>query len=456
MLPRLESRNDSKYVDVISGDPGPPSKAKNGVAREIQGGDEKMTKPVTTPATRRDFLKTTALGAAALSSGGRWNLVKAAPNEPAKPKKLIAWGGIDWYSPETVQINIRKIEELPFDGTVLQGFKSNSDPKVMFDWLCFGQQKLEREQFTDIIATIKNTDFQRFTNNLLRVNVTPGDADWFDDFGPILHNAAWWAQVTKEVGCPGWAFDIEDYKGTVFNYAKMKYKDTKSFEEYAEQVRKRGREYMSAVQEANPEIVLLAMLGHSYVNRTPQARDKLPELEYGLMPAFLDGMIEVVERPARIIDGHEQSYGYFTDEDFSAGLKSTRKGALALVPPELHEKYQAHMEVGMAIYVNYTLHLEGVARGPSEYLTPEERLQLFEHNIYYALDTTDEYAWCYGERIGWWEEGHPVALPKGALEAIRSARAKFDAGVPLGFDMTERIAQAKATMEAERKKEAGE
>jgi len=34
------------------------------------------------------------------------------------------------------------------------------------------------------------------------------------------------------------------------------------------------------------EIVLLAMQGHSDVNRTPQARDKLPELEYGLTSAL--------------------------------------------------------------------------------------------------------------------------------------------------------------------------
>lgn len=135
--------------------------------------------------TRRDFLKTAA--AVGVTAGlvpfaaPRIVSDEAKPN-PAVPttrkKKIIAWGGIDWYSPEKVQTNIRKIEELPFDGTVLQGFKATQNgQEVMFDWLCFGKDRFEREQLAPTIATLKNIKFQRFTENLLRYNVTPGDVD---------------------------------------------------------------------------------------------------------------------------------------------------------------------------------------------------------------------------------------------------------------------------------------
>ena len=63
-------------------------------------------------ATRRSFLKTAGASLlaglpASTSRGG-----EDSPKEDAQPrrKKLIAWGGIDWYSLEKVQNNIRAIE----------------------------------------------------------------------------------------------------------------------------------------------------------------------------------------------------------------------------------------------------------------------------------------------------------------------------------------------------------
>ena len=43
-----------------------------------------------------------------------------------------------------------------------------------------------------------------------------------------------------------------------------------------------------------------------------------------------------------------------------------------------------------------------------------------------------------------------VEDPDGALDAIRSARAKHERGQPLGFDMTERIAAARKKQEEAR------
>jgi hypothetical protein len=107
----------------------------------------------------------------------------------------------------------------------------------------------------------------------------------------------------------------------------------------------------------------------------------------------------------------------------------------------------------MAVYVNYVLSLKGVAKGPPTFLSEKDRLDLFEHNIHYALATADEYAWCYGERICWWEKGHPVPLPEGAVEAVRRARAKLDKGQPAGIDMVERIAAARAKEKQDSRKE---
>src|SRR5207249_9003296 len=119
--------------------------------------------------SRRRFLEIGAIGLA--GSAPRTACAEPEKQPVAPRKKIIAWGGIDWYSPETVQLNVRKIEELPFDGTVLQGFKANKGGKeVVFDWLCFGKERFERRQLARAIETLKNIKFRRFTDNLLRFN----------------------------------------------------------------------------------------------------------------------------------------------------------------------------------------------------------------------------------------------------------------------------------------------
>lgn len=363
-------------------------------------------------------------------------------------KKIIAWGGIDWYSPATIQMNIRKIEELPFDGTVLQGFKANKGgEEVMFDWLCFGQERFERQQLTQTIELLRNIDFQRFTNNFLRFNVTPGDVDWFDDFGAILHNARLWAEVAKETGMKGWMFDVEDYKGQVFDYRKERYAQQKTFEEYAQQARLRGRQLMQAIQDGYPDIVILLTLGQSYCLEASQRPGGLREDGYGLLPAFLNGMIEAAGPQVRLVDGNERAYGYLTARDYFRGLHDIRRRALALVPKELRRKYRARMGASMALYVNYVFALHDAPGGlPTYYLTPEERLRLFEQNVYYALKTADEYVWCYSEGLSWWEKGYPRPTPEGALDAIRSAQAKIRQRQPLRIDMASRIASARSKM----------
>jgi len=354
-------------------------------------------------------------------------------------KKVIAWGGIDWYSPETVRANIREIEKLPFDGMILQGFASSrvdeSGEPVMFDWECFGSQRFKREELAGTIETLKQIDFQQFTDNFLRYNVTPGNVDWFDDFDNILHNAAMFAAATKEVGAKGWMFDVEDYKGTVFNYQKMQHRDEHTFDEYVAQAQLRGRQFMEAVQAANPDIVLLLCLAHSYVNRTPGASGKLAEAGYGLLPAFLNGLLEAAGPQVRIIDGHEQGYGYLTSEEFFRGYHATCRQSLALVPPKLHQTYNHKMEMGMAVYANYSLGLFSYpGHWPTHYLSTRQRVQVFEQNVYSALQVTDDYLWVYNEHIGWWQEaGYAYRPLPGSLEAIRSARDKVRRGEPLGF-----------------------
>ncbi|MBB75136.1 MAG: hypothetical protein CMJ75_11565 [Planctomycetaceae bacterium] len=395
--------------------------------------------------SRRSFLSTSLAGAGALY-GARSPLAGAAEQLTGPRKKLIGWGS-DVAYPSKVQNNIRKIEELPLDGIVLSNFRGEKEGKEFsFDWECFGRQKFERKHLDSMIRLLGNIGYRRFTDNFLRFNLQPGDVDWFEDFNAPIHNALMWAAVAKEVGAKGWKFDLEDYQDKIFVYDRQRYADSKTFAEYAAQVRLRGRQMMEAIQEGFPDIVLLLSLAHSYVNRTPQASQKLAKLSsYGLLPAFVNGLLDAAGPGVRMIDGQEQAYGYLLPEEYFRGYHDIRQRALELVPRNLWGKYREKMEVGVAIFANLQLavHRTATRYWVPHYLEPEERLRLFEQNIYHALQTTDEYAWLYSEHMGWWESGHPVPTPAGAVAAIRAARAKLAGGKPIGFELTAAVAQAR-------------
>ena len=400
------------------------------------------------PPSRRSFLGASLAGLGALR-GTRPLLSEAAEQFAGPRKKLIGWG-TDVAYPSKVQNNIRKIEELPLDGIVLSNFRGEKNGREFsFDWECFGKQKFERRHLDSMIRLLGNIRFERFTDNFLRFNLQPYNFDWFEDFSAPVHNALLWASVAKEVGAKGWKFDLEDYQDKMFVYARQKYADRKSFAEYATQVRLRGRQMMEAIQEGFPDIVLLLSLAHSYVNRTPQASQKLSSLSsYGLLPAFVNGLLDAAGPRVRMIDGQEQAYGYVTPEEYFRGYHDIRQRALELVPPDLWGKYRDKMEAGVAIFANLQLAVNRTTTRywVPHYLEPDERLRLFEQNVYHALQTTDEYAWLYSEHMGWWESGHPVPTPAGALDAIRAARAKLAEGKPVEFELADAIARARGEL----------
>ncbi len=81
--------------------------------------------------------------------------------------------------------------------------------------------------------------------------------------------------------------------------------------------RRRGRELMAAFQEGFPGLTVLFTFGHSFVWRqSDQGKKPLEKCPDGLLVPFLDGMIEGARAGARLIDGHEMSYGYLDAEAF--------------------------------------------------------------------------------------------------------------------------------------------
>jgi len=165
-----------------------------------------------------------------------------------------------------------------------------------------------------------------------------------------------------------------------------------------------------------------------------------------LLPAFYNGILEGAAPGTILVDGNESAYYYESPDEFYRAYHLIRQRAQTLVPEPLRKKYNAQVQAGMALYIDQTL-AKRTTETTSHFLSPEQQLKFFEHNVYYALTTSDEYVWCYSERMNWWLPREKVekdrALPAGVEESLISARQKYEQGKPLGYDIKDMIEAAR-------------
>jgi len=384
-------------------------------------------------------------------------LSEAASQE--RPKKKLIEYGWDIPDPEFVRDNIKVMEKRPFDGIIF-GFPEGIRTKIpqhLFDTKKWKESDIQPQM--DILADIK---WEKFTDNFLILYATnPWKMDWFNDthWNAISHNMKLLSKTAKAGRCTGICFDTEPY-GINDPFVYPGRYAGKSFEEVSAKVRVRGAQFITALQTYMPELRLLNffLLAHfKNVVDEPDLeirKEKQINMWLTLVPAFINGMLDGAGPGTIIIDGNEDSYYYESPNDYYLNYHLIKQRAQALVFPENRPKYISKVQAGMALYVDQVLAKRN-AEITSKYLTPAERLKFFEHNVYYALTTSDEYVWCYGELLHWWQNFVPIgqagsrkdvsgtgALPEGLEEAIISARHKYDQGKPLGFEIDAMIKKA--------------
>jgi hypothetical protein len=379
------------------------------------------------------------------------------PAEPLgaqpRPRKKIIEYGWDVPYPDFVRDNIREMEKQPFEGLIFRtkGFDHVFDVRP---W-----NKTDLQPQLDTLAQIK---WQKFTDNFLTLYAAnQWKMDWFNDdqWKVIVENMKLFSFAVQSAHCVGVCFDPEPYGNNPWAYPGQ-YQD-KSFGQVADKVRQRGQQFMTALQEHKSEVkvlsfFLMALFANVVDQPDPAVRvQRLQKNSYAMLPAFVVGMLEGAAPGSLLIDGNESAYYHESPLEFYKDYHLMRQRALTLVPEPLRKKYNAQVQAGMALYIDQTLARRTDRKITSNYLTPDQQLKFFEHNVYYTLTTTDEYVWCYSERMNWWlppeKAGPNGALPPGVEEAVISARQKYDAGKPLGYDIADMIKAAHQKREAEAK-----
>src|SRR5690349_4547402 len=366
--------------------------------------------------TRRRILQAGLVLAAA-------GVLPCFPADPGR-KQLIEFG---WDEPGTAFLreHIAELQRTPFDGCVFHADYRRSDGgKGSFTWECWGTNRFSEADLDGAFADLKATRFGRFRANFLRFNTTPAKLDWFDDYGVVIENARLAARLARAGGCPGLLFDIEQYEGPLFNYRKQRDTRAKSWELYAAQCRLRGRQLMQAFQAGDPDLIVFLTFGYSLPWQQSKAGQlALADCSYGLLAPFLDGMVEAARGHARLVDGHELSYGFKEPLQFEAARQTMKRDLLPIVRDP--EKYARVFSSAFGIWLDRDWRNKGwdVDDVSKNYFTPET----FTTSVRAALQVSDKYVWIYSETPRWWSaEGKPVKLPPAYDDALRRARGNAE------------------------------
>jgi hypothetical protein len=372
-------------------------------------------------------------------------LPTTAVSTPATTKKLIEYGW-DAPLPGFFRQHIKAMEQHPFDGVIIklsagkEVFKKTAYPNAAFT-----------QDRQDLAAT-KST---RLTDNFIVMwSGMDADWDWFNDtdWAAAKKNIQNFAKTAKAGRFRGIAFDSEPYTSNPWKYDKQPQQQTKTFKAYQQQVRKRGAQFMRTLQAEQPKTQILTFGLLSWMKDlwaqpldAAKLQQQLANHNYGLWPAFINGMLDAAQPGAVIIDGHEWAYYFYRTELFDATRDSIFNRARRFVEPKNYRKYDKQVKLGQSVYSDLILDLfpnqltdPRYGKTTQHFLSSADRLRLLEHNIYHSLRTTDRYTWMYSESADWWQN----RVPKGAEAVMRRAKAKIQAGQPLGFDLAPAVGRA--------------
>jgi hypothetical protein len=360
---------------------------------------------------------------------------------PLAGKKLIEAGclscGDDTHTPRLLRQRISTLEASPFSGVMVRASVSMT---------VFSKSAYPESVFTRDRADLEAVASSKLTDNFLWMGTSPQEAgfDWFDDahWAATAQNVRNFARLAKAGGFKGIALDPENYNKEfeLWGYPWQVRKGQKTYREYQAQVRRRGAQFVKAIQEEYPGAQIFSLGLASWLALPIPRLDDPDQEAYMATDAgalwfyFIHGMLDALPSNVALHDGDEYAY-YFRRagafDDSRNFIRNTGRDAVILDPVNV-VTYDKQVKIGQAVYVDGLLNLGNWDKTIGYYLgSDDERRRMLEHNIYHALRTSDEYVWIYSEQMNYWTDFKPAALD----DALQSAKGKFERGEALGFSV---------------------
>jgi hypothetical protein len=356
--------------------------------------------------------------------------------------------------------HINDYERGPFDGITLRLSKEIGGGNIFMvvDWAKVPAGLKEAEM--RLAASLPQSTV--LTDNFLAL-FGASQMDWFsdEDWAKAEEYIRFGARVARAAHCKGILWDAEPYKPgkNPWKYSEQEKVKEHSFTEYYNQLKKRGTQFIKALQEEYPGVVIFSLRelsdfqqGSPFsapifpVSDKKKALDVMQDEWWGMHIPFYTGIVEGVNPDVTFIDGNEEAYYYTSPLEFYKVRSVLTDEAKALIPADLWTKHTAFFRIGHAIAPEY---IQGNWLGmqPFPYrltgqgvmMTSEEKVKWLEHNAYYALRASDRYAWTWAEDIDWWTKDK---VPQGFTDALFSAKKKVASGQPLGYEIDQLIKSA--------------
>jgi hypothetical protein len=335
------------------------------------------------------------------------------------PKKVIYCG---WGMPDTQYLRDawRRQEVIPFDGTGVvvaidraAWARGDRGPSNQLAWNAMGSRRYTYDEFSqaveDLVALRRQPSFHAFLPVALSASAA-ATVSWFDDarWRSVAGNLGVMAQIATKTGMKGFVFDPEHYGYELFSYRFQRTRDDRSFDEYEAMARQRGREVMKAIAAHSPNVVVISLYSYTLPLNELRRGGTLASVDYGLMPAFYDGLLEEMPDGGTLVDGYEFAYGFKEERRFREGRQRIRAEAVTL--SSVPDRYRRRVRAAFGLWVDYG--------GKPQHLSPPE----FQRSVRAALDKSDAYVWIYSHHIGFFPLS-PDASPY--IEAITVARAAY-------------------------------
>ncbi len=379
-------------------------------------------------------------------------------------KKLLDFG---WNSPYTYELrsNLKKYEIGVFDGV---GIKIPLYAGAGNIFMIKDLKAIANDSMAIELAEAASMPQSKILTDNFLVLFGASQMDWFSDADWAIaeKHIRYASKLAKALHCKGVLWDAEPYKPgkNPWKYPEQTLASTYTYEQYAVQVRKRGAQFITALQDEFPDLIVYSLREFSdFQQGSPFSEpllpvkdltftnNKLKEMWWGLHLPFTIGIMDGIKGKAILVDANEEAYYYTSSQQFYETATILKSDALALVPEDLQLKFAAHYKIGNAISADYTsgnwanvISFPYRLSGQAKMLTASQQAQWFEHNAFYALRTSDEYAWLYTETYNWWTGKN---VPKGFEAALLLAKKKVNEQKALGFKVEEMLRQARVKAE---------
>ncbi len=381
------------------------------------------------------------------SIGSSTRAIASGAGQNPADRKLIEFGclecGSGTHTPGMLRRTLATVEASPFDGVMVRpSVGASIFTTAAYPDSAFAQDRQD-------LAAVSAVSSTRLTDNFLLIQTSPASTfDWFDDrqWAAVDQNLRNVAQLARVGGFKGIALDSENYNADfqLFGYPWQTRRDQQTFRDYQQQVRKRGSEFVRAILDEDPGASVFSLGLTSWLSAPiPRLDDPAQEAymatdDGGLWFYFVRGLLDGLSAGTDLIDGDEQSYYFRRAQAFDDSrefIRRTGRDATILDAAGL-AKYDAHVTVGQAVYVDGLLNLSNWDRTIGYYLASDaQRRDMFEYNLYQALRASDRYVWVHSENMNWWTGD----VPTGLADSVRQTRTRYDRALGPSVDVTSAV-----------------